>query len=366
MILQRNSHYICFMPKFILPILLFMSCYAFSQRDTLAIRPPGKYDNIDAYAKSIKFEKSLEKLANDLTVKYDSELDKVRSIFIWITDNIAYDYKFVNKKKKIKPPKYAKGHDRSEVYREWEDKLLMKVINSEKAICEGYARLFKRLCDNAGIQSSVVSGYTKHKPSQVGKMGRQDHAWNAILVDGHYYFLDATWASGYCKPDKKGKLGKFVKEHDDYYWLTPSDKFHRDHFPKDSVWQRNSGTTKEHYRDHAYIQTDKMEFIDIIEPQSGVLRLKIGDTVRFKIFYKLQLQILQVNTNIKEKPEYIDLIDEDTNEVETEEVERIIPFKQDGDRIEFEYIVENKNTRYIDVLFDYNRVMRFVVKVVTK
>lgn len=40
-------------------------------------------------------------------------------------------------------------------------------------------------------------------------------------------------------------------------------------------------------------------------------------------------------------------------------IEHHIPFKRDGDTIEFEYVTDSKNIRYIDVLFDYNRVMRF-------
>ncbi|WP_181369434.1 transglutaminase domain-containing protein [Flavobacterium album] len=282
--------------------------------------------------------------------------------FVWIADNVAYDYKFVNRNKKTEFPKCKNGKDCGTIYKKWEDNFLHKVIKDKKAVCEGYARLFKRLCNNAGIQSSVVSGYTKQEPGQVGKMGKHDHAWNAILVDGHFYYFDVTWGSGYCTHDEKGKLENFHKRFNDYYWLIPADKLYRNHFPSEEIYLNDSDYTKERYRDNAYIKGDQLPYLEIIEPKSGVLHAKPGDTIHFKINYKADPEILQINTNIKDKSGYRKIVDEDSGETEMEEIEHHIPFKRDGDTIEFEYVIDSKNIRYIDVLFDYNRVMRFNVK----
>lgn len=43
--------------------------------------------------------------------------------------------------------------------------------------------------------------------------------------------------------------------------------------------------------------------------------------------------------------------------------QQYVSFKQNGNRYEFDYIVTNNSLYYLDILFDYNRVMRFKVNV---
>ncbi len=52
-----------------------------------------------------------------------------------------------------------------------------------KAVCQGYALAMKLLLCYAGIESTVISGASQGVA----------HAWNAVLLDGEWYYLDATW-----------------------------------------------------------------------------------------------------------------------------------------------------------------------------
>jgi len=48
-------------------------------------------------------------------------------------------------------------------------------------VCNGYANLFKLLCDYAGIETQTLANNT------------MDHAWNRVKVDGIWYDVDVTW-----------------------------------------------------------------------------------------------------------------------------------------------------------------------------
>lgn len=52
-----------------------------------------------------------------------------------------------------------------------------------RAVCEGYARAFKLLCQYAGIECILVTGESKG----VG------HMWNMVKLEGNWYHVDVTW-----------------------------------------------------------------------------------------------------------------------------------------------------------------------------
>ena len=72
------------------------------------------------------------------------------------------------------------------------------VLKRKQTVCAGYARLFKTLCDFAGIKSEIITGYAKTNLMS-SRQFKCNHNWNAVLIDSNWYLLDATWASGYLK-----------------------------------------------------------------------------------------------------------------------------------------------------------------------
>lgn len=59
------------------------------------------------------------------------------------------------------------------------------------AICEGYAKAFKLLCNRAGIACEIVGG----------TVNGEAHMWNYVQIGGDYYLVDATFddaAGGGC------------------------------------------------------------------------------------------------------------------------------------------------------------------------
>lgn len=51
--------------------------------------------------------------------------------------------------------------------------------------CQGYANAYKNLMKAAGIETDYVRGYV------YGRNGT--HAWNRLLINGAYYYVDVTW-----------------------------------------------------------------------------------------------------------------------------------------------------------------------------
>lgn len=51
------------------------------------------------------------------------------------------------------------------------------------AVCEGYARTFQLLCNGLGLKCINI----------IGESEGELHMWNAVELDGDYYYVDPTW-----------------------------------------------------------------------------------------------------------------------------------------------------------------------------
>lgn len=61
----------------------------------------------------------------------------------------------------------------------YENGYLYNCLNSKKALCGNYTAFVSSLLKRLGIVSKELYS--------------EDHAWNAVLLDGEYYYIDATW-----------------------------------------------------------------------------------------------------------------------------------------------------------------------------
>ena len=118
---------------------------------------------------------------------------KVQAIYNWITANVKYDYSHLN------DPTYLTQYT------------AYAAAVQKKAVCQGYANLFYRLANDAGVDCRIITGKAYNSD------GAADHAWNIVrMADEKYYCLDATWDAG-LKPENyeyflKG-LTSFSRDH---------------------------------------------------------------------------------------------------------------------------------------------------------
>ncbi len=329
------------------------------------------FNEVDSFVLSVNYENDIMKLSDDLTSPFAEDIFKVRAIFKWITNNIEYDYRFVNSGKEIVIPECDEEDDCILKTRAWENNYLKKILTRKKAIADGYSKLFKKLCDLNYIECELIVGYARTKPYQIGNNMGVNHAWNAVMLDADWYYLDVTWAAGYCPEDEEtGRLLKYVKEYTNHYWLSSFERFSKNHYPKKGYFIEPSALTKEQFfmRPH-YFSPEILENIDDEVPSVGVLKVKKGETIHFKFNYKKEIKQIQINTNIFRNPSLWTTIQVSRKRTKiirdtwAEKKQQYIPFLKVENTYSFDYIVKENSLYYLELVFDNKQAIRYRIRV---
>lgn len=176
------------------------------------------FHQIDQHARNAptRVTNDVEALTAYLIQPATNDLQKVRSFYVWIAENIAYDiHTFLH----YNPNRYEKV-------------LPNEVLKRRKAVCQGYAELFLAMCQISDIPCYLIPGYSKGINAGDLDFTSADHAWNAVKIDGKWHLLDVTWGSGGLTDQLK-----FVKQFNEEYFLATPSIFIQDHMPLDPMWQ---------------------------------------------------------------------------------------------------------------------------------
>lgn len=266
-------------------ILLFLFTVPFiSSGQSSSI--PADYRRADSIALSLsgKRIKDPEQLVKQLTDSLPTDVEKARAIFRWITANIRYDSKELARiekadfriDKRFRSEAHARRWKGRNYYRK-----VYKALRKRKAVCEGYAMLFKHLCSWANIEAEVIGGHSRSYQDKIGKYKRPLHAWNAVKLNGKWHLLDATWASGSIHPITENFIFRFS----DYYFLTPPEQFVMNHYPTDKHWllMAEYPTVKEFYRSPIPHEGYFTQNILAVTPGEGVIRAEPDETVTLRL-----------------------------------------------------------------------------------
>ena len=177
-----------------------------------------------------------EKLAHKLTDAYSTDEEKVRAIYIWITNNIKYDVK-----------RFRRGSINQNS--------IETTLRKRKALCSEYSELFVALCNYSGIEAKGIKGFYKGTGTYENQnYYTSNHEWNIVKINGTWQLLDLTLASGhliftarfgdYAKwanllprvPIGHSKI-KFKRKRNDFYYLSPPEKFVLTHLPSEKMYQ---------------------------------------------------------------------------------------------------------------------------------
>jgi hypothetical protein len=225
----------------------------------LAVGAEAEFAAIDAHARAAPSAActSITSLATYLTGPARSDREKARALFTWMALNINYDVSRFGR-----PP-----DPRS-------------VLAERRAVCAGYAALFKALADAAGLDAEVIHGHAKGMGPQaaISADGLLTHDWNAVKIDGRWALLDCTWGAG-----RLNERMQFEKRFTDHYFLTPPELFIYDHLPSEDRWQLlQRPVTKAEFLARAWVQSAFFEHgLRLVSHERG--NIEVDDSLTITI-----------------------------------------------------------------------------------
>jgi len=320
--------------RFIIIILFFLPLCLYSQQRQ------GDFYAIDSKVESVPSAKA-DTLAKQLAALGTTDKEKVRAIFRWITQNIDYNVRPIARKKNTPALFYEEPDDTSKALPPLNERVAAKVLYKGVAFCEGYSRLFKTLCDHAGIKAEIVYGYARTNSSR--RFG-VNHTWNAVYIDSAWHLLDVTWASGVINFGKE-----YIRQYNDYYFLTPPEQFIRDHYPEDPQWTLldNPPVYREYsqspFRYSGYIKAG----INNHFPAKGVIDAALGDTIVIELKARKEIR----NFFVSSSPVF------DSTQV------TLLPPNVNSEKLSFKYTITAATGEWLYVFCDDEVAMRYKLNV---
>lgn len=230
---------------------------------------------VESYPQSISYPKDLADLINR---DFAFEEDRARAIYMWISSNIVYD---VEADSSLQERFFYRSEGRKRAKeRKIRIKWAIQCLENGKAECEGYATLYKCFCDLVSLECIIIPGNTKRHEDDIGNPSLEvNHAWNVVKINGEWKFIDVAWGAGYIDYP----TNTFYRVFDSVYFLTSPDRYFYTHFPKDTNFLFTNRTTQEFIDLPIYYSEFLRTDFEIIEPKTGLLKIKGNDKVSFKM-----------------------------------------------------------------------------------
>ena len=321
--------------KFLLAILFFLPLRFYSQ---IGER---NFYSIDNKVGSITISKA-DTLAKQLASLGKTDREKVRAIFRWITENIDYNVMRFSRGKKKPHLFYNEPDDSSVALPPLNERVAAKVLNTRVAFCEGYSRLFKTLCDHAGIKAEVIYGYAR---TNNNRRFAVNHTWNSVFIDSTWYLLDVTWASG-----SVSYVNEYIRQYNDFYFLTPPSDFIRDHYPEDLQWTllKDPPVYREFaqspFRYSGFIKAGLSSYF----PAKGVIDVSVGDTILIEL---------------KARREVRDLFVSESPAPDTAQFAKFSPVRNSGEKHVLKYNITTATGEWLYVFCNEELALRYKLNV---
>lgn len=148
-------------------------------------------------------------ITDSITRQCHTELEMTRAFYRWETLFVEFDTRRVRR-----PGNFPDN--------------AASALNERKAASEGYARMFKAMCDLKSISCEVVHGLIRRDERDIGELNTEAwHYWNIITINNTRFVVDVSLGVG--EMDRKRKF--FYRKYTDAWWLSNRKIFLLSHFP---------------------------------------------------------------------------------------------------------------------------------------
>lgn len=251
-------------------LFLLISFPAFSQQ----------FEKVDSLVLKYPPFSKVEDLANKIDIDFNTDLEKARAAFFWLTKNIRYNLReFYNPTQRSYRFSYASEEEKIQKLQKVRDDLVAATFRNKTGVCEEYAQSFKKICDLLNIEAAVIKGNVRINVAEIGKNSTTtNHAWNAVLIDEKWLVLDATWAAGY------EYNNKWIRDFNGYFFDMPKGKVFKTHYPEDKIWQIRFGRmSQEDFVNQPIYSNTFLELnAELISPETGIINLKPSENIVLK------------------------------------------------------------------------------------
>ncbi|OAF68615.1 Kyphoscoliosis peptidase [Intoshia linei] len=210
-----------------------------SQQDIPGPYPPSKrkrdlfystsyFDKIDKYVLEMASDDhtTFTDLVNALTCNCETNLDKCRAIYRWIT------------LKDLNNMKIDENGDKDTPY---------GLLSGIKSGSETYHTLFMRLCSYAGLHCREIKGHSKsvgYEPGMKIKEKSFLNTWNVVLIEGDWWPIQCNWGARHLVMKKnetpsinEDRKDEIRYQYDEHYFMTDPDEFIKEFWASDMDWQ---------------------------------------------------------------------------------------------------------------------------------
>ncbi|WGH75398.1 transglutaminase domain-containing protein [Tenacibaculum tangerinum] len=224
--------------------------------------------------------KKVARLTQQIAKDFNTEEQQVQAAFYWLAYNIQYDlHAYYHPTQKRIYFSYRNEQEKLEKQQAIKDSIVNQTLTTRKAICEGYAQTFAKICSMLQIENEVIRGHIRNSSRDIGNAKpNANHAWNAVKLHGKWIYIDATWAAGVVNNNRWHSLFNA------YYYNIPKEKYFKTHFPEEKRWQLRVGRTNkvEFYSQPIYNAPFLQSDLVLISPKKGILNGNKTIEIRIK------------------------------------------------------------------------------------
>lgn len=323
----------------LLLILICINCYAQKAVNFNAIDWNTQF--IDA--------NTVDSLAFKLTAGYASEVEKVRAIYSWITQHISYNVNIFNSRRPINI-KYTSIKEDTSEWKSTDEIVAQRVLDRRVAVCDGYSRLFKILCEYSGVKCEIITGFAAGYVTR-NRSFRTNHSWNAVMIDSSWKLIDVTWASGFVNFSDD-----YVPHQDDSYFFASPAHFIYDHYPEDPKWTlMDKAPFFKEFREHPFKFKSFAKYrINSFSPGPGVINAFVGDTIRFE---------LNVTDALKDKQILSDPFFDSSMLTRSNDWVFLSPEGIVKNKIIYTYVPNSTNVEWIHIMYNDDMVLRYKINI---